>query len=257
MNSLWKKLVIQDVNIAIYVAPSSGRAVHRDRPYHGLVINCDNVERDYIFDDGRVMHTEGGQLFYLPRGSSYEVKTLSDGGCYAINFDAEITDDPFTVTLRSSESVLHDFRTASTEWMKRGEGRLPSAMRALYNAVYTAIREEHREYLSSDKRRLIAPVIDKIDRAFNEDISVSELAKEIGVSEVYMRRIFLNTLGISPKEYIISKRMEYAKSLLSSGDFSVSEVARLVGYSEPCHFSREFSRRVGTNPIKYSSDMTK
>ena len=45
--------------------------------------------------------------------------------------------------------------------------------------------------------------------------------------------------GKNPKEYLIEKRMSYAKQLLSSGQFSVSEVAQLCGYFEPCHFSRE------------------
>ena len=57
--------------------------------------------------------------------------------------------------------------------------------------------------------------------------------------------------GVSPKEYITQKRIEYAKILLSSGDFLVSEVGILCGYAEPCHFSREFSRRVGMIPSRY------
>ncbi|MBE6591666.1 MAG: helix-turn-helix transcriptional regulator, partial [Ruminococcaceae bacterium] len=72
-----------------------------------------------------------------------------------------------------------------------------------------------------------------------------------GVSEVYFRKLFLNSFGVSPKEYMIQKRMDYAKNLLKSGDFSISEIATLCGYTESCHFSREFSKREGISPNQY------
>ena len=56
---------------------------------------------------------------------------------------------------------------------------------------------------------------------------------------------------MSPKEYIINKRMEYAKTLLSSGQVEVKEAAVMCGYFEPCHFSREFSKHFGISPKEY------
>ena len=53
-------------------------------------------------------------------------------------------------------------------------------------------------------------------------------------------------------DYITDYRIEYAKMLLRMGTLSVSEVASLCGFCEPCHFSREFSRRVGMSPSEYS-----
>jgi AraC-like DNA-binding protein len=73
-----------------------------------------------------------------------------------------------------------------------------------------------------------------------------------GVSEVYFRKIFQDQFGVTPKEYLIRMRIEYAKSLLLSEQFTVSEIATLCGYSEPCHFSREFSKRVGVSPNQYT-----
>ncbi len=99
---------------------------------------------------------------------------------------------------------------------------------------------------------MILPAIEEIERSFTErEISVSRLAKLCGISEVYFRHLFLNAFGVSPKEYVIQKRMDYAKALLKSGDFSVTQVAALCGYAEPCHFSREFKERVGVSPNKY------
>ena len=85
----------------------------------------------------------------------------------------------------------------------------------------------------------------------NSDLSVETLAHLCGISAVYLRKIFLTVYGTSPKEYIIRKRMDYACRLLSSGQFEVQSVAEICGYSEPCHFSREFKRRMGVAPKDY------
>ena len=125
-------------------------------------------------------------------------------------------------------------------------------MRALYDGIYQMQKEQKKQYISKTQVFLIAPAVEKMERAFTQnDLTVCELAAMCGISEVYFRRLFLNTFGISPKEYIIQKRIEYAKDLLLSGDFSVSEISRMCGYTEPCHFSREFSKRVGTSPNQY------
>jgi AraC family transcriptional regulator len=125
-------------------------------------------------------------------------------------------------------------------------------MRAVYDAVYHMQTELHKEYVSRTQASIIEPAIAAIsDRFAENDLTVSYLASLCRVSEVYFRRLFLNTFGVGPKEYIIQKRIEYAKILLSSGDFLVSEVGILCGYAEPCHFSREFLRRVGMPPSQY------
>ena len=112
--------------------------------------------------------------------------------------------------------------------------------------------EMKKSYVSKTHLSLISSAVEEIERSFTQnDLNVSRLAALCGISEVYFRRLFLNTFGISPKEYIIQKRIEYAKALLSSRDFSVTEVGILCGYAEPCHFSREFSRRVGISPAQY------
>jgi AraC-like DNA-binding protein len=229
-----------------------GKSIHTNRPFHGLVLNDENSAKDYIFADGTVLHTKGGDLFYLPKGSNYRVKSVAAGGCYAINFDAGISDEPFCVSLRNSDQLLHNFKAATEAWKRGDPVRVALAMRALYDAIYRAQAELHKQYLPQTQRLIITPAVEVMDRRFTDnDLSVSYLAALCGVSEVYFRKIFLHSFGVSPKEYMIQKRMDYAKNLLKSGDFSVSEIATLCGYTESCHFSREFSKREGISPNQY------
>ena len=253
MNKQWEDLIIKEVNFAMYVASHTGKIVHQDRPYHGLVLNDPECVKDYCFSDGRVMRTEGGSIFYLPKGSSYQIKTYSYGGCYAINFDGDIEDEPFSVILKNPERVLHDFKLAAGAWKSGADFRRTVTMLALYNAIYQIQKEARREYVPTNRILLIEPALKKLNSDFTgNDLTVARLAELCGMSEVYFRKLFLNSLGVSPKEYIIQKRMEYAKTLLLSGNFSVSETALMCGYAEPCHFSREFTRRVGVAPSRYT-----
>ena len=252
MKKQWENTVITEISTAVYVAPNTGKHIHKDRPFHGFVLNDADVIRDYCFDNGYAMRTEGNSLFYLPKGSSYHVEQIRNGGCYAINFAADISDEPFCVMPRNVDYLLRNFKAATDAWKSKEPMRIAIAMRALYDAVCKSQKEIHKQYVPKTKRLFIAPAVDVMNQHFTDnDLSVSYLAALCGVSEVYFRKLFLNSFGVSPKEYMIQKRMDYAKNLLKSGDFSISEIATLCGYTESCHFSREFSKREGISPNQY------
>ena len=180
------------------------------------------------------------------------MKIIRNGGCYAINFDADIFDEPFCLSLRNTNQLLHHFKAATDAWKREDVLRIPIAMVAVYDAVCQAQREIHKQYIPKTHLSLIAPALDVMNQQFTDNhLNVSYLASLCGVSEVYFRKLFFNCFGVSPKEYMIQRRIEYAKTMLTSGDFSVSTVATLCGYAEPCHFSREFTKRVGISPSQY------
>ena len=253
MNNAWERVFVSEVFACVYVARSTGRVYHQDRAFHGLVLNTPNIERDYYFSDGTVMHTEGGSLFYLPKGSTYEARggDVKDA-CYCINFDAQIESPPLSFACPRYEDLLHEFKIAERAWRQNDSHRYSLAMRTLYSCIYRIQKENERLYLPSKTQMLLAPAMERLKEGFAENaLTVSELSSLCGMSEVYFRRLFASCYGTSPKEYIVERRISYAKSLLASGDFTVGEVAHLSGYSEPCHFSREFARRVGVAPSEY------
>ena len=252
MTDKWAKVVISSVSNAIYVSRGMGKVTHTDRPYHGLVLNDKDAARDYFFSDGRVMHTGGNDLFYLPEGSTYFVKNVEPGACYAINFHAQIDSEPFCVRLKNSDSIKKSFKTACDEWRLNDSSFDAAAMRALYDGIYLMQKEERQDYMPNERHRLILPAVEAIHNRFADPgLTVEMLASMCGMSEVYLRKIFIHSFGVSPKEYIIRKRIDYACQLLSFGELKVSQIALMCGYTEPCHFSREFFRRVGVSPSQY------
>ena len=252
MNECWNSIKINEIGVAVYVTAGVGKVVHQNRPYQGIVLNESVGVKEYYFDDGRMMRTGPNALFYLPKGSSYEVKTPVSGGCYAINFDADISDFPFAIKARNVESLRKRFHIACNEWKMNTSARHSASMEAVYDAIYRIQKEIQSQYVTSDKLNMISSAVQEIEQNFNLPcLNVSDLADSCGMSEVYFRKIFIKRFGVSPKEYIIQKRMEYAQRLLLSGEFKMAEIAELCGYTEPCHFSREFKKRFGVSPKKY------
>ena len=251
MREEWSRAIITHVALAMHVEGGAGKSTHVDRPFQGLVINEEGAIKEYVFSDGRVMRTEGGELFYLPKGSSYYVRDIVIGGCYAVNFEADIGGDPFSVDPMDGGALQKLFREAAAEWKTGDSSAHASTMKALYAAIGLLQKKKHT-YQPNARYEMIREAVETVERELTDrSLSVERLAMLCGMSEVYFRKLFISFFGVSPKEYIIQKRIEYAKSLLRSGDFSVCEVAELCGYSEPCHFSREFSRRTGVPPSRY------
>ncbi len=248
----WKNVTVSNILLACYVPPGTGAITHKDRPTHGFVLNDSDKQADYHFSDGTLLKTFENNLFYLPKGSTYEVKEIKSGGCYAINFDADIFDTPFSVNFRHHERLFKIFKDSERDWQTNHPFYQLSIKRTVYEIIFMLMIEQQKNYLPSRKEQIILPALEKIKSDIdNPDLSVTELSKICNISEVYFRKIFIEKFGISPKEYIIDVRINQAKDLLKSGLFSVSDVAKFCGYTEPCHFSREFKKRTGESPANY------
>lgn len=82
-------------------------------------------------------------------------------------------------------------------------------------------------------------------------LTVDELCRYVGLEHSYLYRLFKNKEGISPYDYIIQYKLEKAKKLLLSKEYSIGEIASFVGYEDKLAFSKLFSRKYGISPSQY------
>lgn len=94
----------------------------------------------------------------------------------------------------------------------------------------------------------IARATDWINQHFLHAFSIPELAQTVGLSRQRFTTLFSLQVGQSPAAYIEQRRLEYARRLLLTTHFSVSEIARRTGYECPFHFSRRFKHLFGSAP---------
>ena len=78
--------------------------------------------------------------------------------------------------------------------------------------------------------------------------SILELSQMVGVSSRTLKRGFRELFGTTVLGCLFNKRMEQAQQWLRSGDYTVAQVANLLGYSNPAHFATAFKRQFGITP---------
>lgn len=90
-----------------------------------------------------------------------------------------------------------------------------------------------------------------IDQHLCESISLEALAELVGLSACYFCRAFGQSLGMPPRRYQLSRRIERAKALLAKHAASVTEVGLTVGYNDASAFCTAFRRITGLTPTAY------
>jgi AraC family transcriptional regulator len=83
------------------------------------------------------------------------------------------------------------------------------------------------------------------------DISFRDVARHVQMSPDYFARMFKQSTGQSPHNYIVRCRMERAKTLLVETKLPISDVAFEVGYKSQGHFTTCFARLVGVTPAAF------
>ena len=90
---------------------------------------------------------------------------------------------------------------------------------------------------------------------YNEPINIEEYAQSRHTSISLFMRNFKKVYGVSPKQYILNIRMNNAQNLLESTDYTVAEIAAIVGYDNALYFSRIYHKQKGQAPSDYRKKM--
>ena len=86
---------------------------------------------------------------------------------------------------------------------------------------------------------------------YNETINIEEYAQSRSMSVSWFQRNFRQFVNHSPMQYILMTRVNNAASLLETTDYSMAEIAAIVGYDDPLYFSRLFRKQKGMSPSEY------
>ena len=101
----------------------------------------------------------------------------------------------------------------------------------------------------------VADAVDYIDKHFKEPITLAEIARVANLSESYFGVVFKRLHGVTPWEYITSKRVEMAINIIGTQDYSsIIELAELCGFNNVTNFNRMFKKYTGVAPSKYKTN---
>lgn len=113
---------------------------------------------------------------------------------------------------------------------------------------YSAQPKTIRDYTDGLPKYKLQQAIDYINQYLDQDVTLHAIATTVQVSPYHFSRLFKQSTGLTPHQYVIQCRVERAKQLLLQGELTIAEVAYSVGFANQSHLNRHFKRLFGVTP---------
>lgn len=227
----------------------------------------------YILD-GKGMLSSKGKEYHLKKGQGF---LISPNTMTAYKADP---DDPWTYVYVSFEgflveNYLYRARLSSVSptftydyddylekrfnemirYSKVKHNRYCKMIAELYLIISRLIDHNQLEYFTyaklHGKEYYIQKALGYVELNYSRDMTVEDIANYLGITRKYFYHIFREATNKSPKDYIIEYRITTACHIIEYQECSISEVAYLVGYNSPFHFSETFKKLKGMSPTEY------
>lgn len=210
---------------------------------------------DMVIVNPNVEHTE---VSYNKRPLEYIVLGV-EGLEYSAGEDAD--ERWFMTNLQNArEALLHALREMLREIEYKAVGYELICQDLLEVLILRLMRHAGLQFLPTKTEhrkpgrkpsKECAAVRHYIDNHFKENINLDMLSELVHVNKYYMVHSFTKEYGISPINYLISRRIEESKYLLSDTDHSLSQISHMLGFSSPSYFSQSFRRLEGVSPMEF------
>jgi AraC-like DNA-binding protein len=188
--------------------------------------------------------------YWLEKGDRWEYFWISMNGDETLRIHKLVlaTSGP---VLRLQPSTIDHLADCSLRLVKGATS--PGAASAIaYEAAMALYDDVFGSSAYSDDMGAMQPVIDHITANLDKPLSVSELAGIVGLSRAHFSRVFTESEGVPPAEFVLQQRLQRAVKLLTKADFlPVKEVAIMCGFEDANYFSKVFRRVYGTNPTEF------
>lgn len=224
-------------------------------------------------DEGLPTQVNVGQMVLLPRGL-YAITDLipEDGLFEAVVYffddalieaflatqgkaDVKVYCEPKPALFKVSESFMiftNQLQTLYSQVSADATLVRLKLMEALYLIVQKDREGHFLDRLQELKARPKKDLKPFMNAHFDKPLDVHDFARLSGRSVSTFRRDFRGQYGMAPKQWLIRKRLEMAKVLLSQGDQTVNAVAMQSGYTDLPHFIKSFQREFDISPKQYA-----
>lgn len=261
---VWDHVQIELVGGRVYAGGSGWSLEHRTIPNALAVLVLEGRSRWWIGD--RTLTAGPGDLLLVPEGIPHAAEApAASVHLLSVHFTARVLGAHclllvlgFPPLLEGGgyvESVRELVRLSTHRpagWRQRG--------RALVTELLLRTVHEHPgafqplEVQEVRALRLLCPAFQLLE-ASEGRVRVEELAKAAACSPTHLRRLFRAGLGMSPKQYLLQRRLQRAAELLRTTDHTVQQVAERCGFESLSHFHRCFRAKFGCTPRTFRTRM--
>ena len=217
----------------------------------------------YLSGDGETKigskkyHFKEGSYAFLEPGITHSEKHYGISRVFIVGFYVDDS-EPMPQTLFKEEDNPQIFDIVK-ELLKenRNKDTYYDKFFVLYvETILTLLLREQKTNYSTIKNKNIERAVAYIDEYFFTEIDLNKIASNSGYCTDRFRNIFKSVTGVTPKKYILDKRLNYAKKLLIETNDSVEEISLQSGFNYYSRFSLFFKEQTGMSPTEYRKQHT-
>lgn len=229
--------------------------------------NYQTTNKQYVVNPGEVFFTRPREL-HSTGSFPEEVSSL-----YYFIVDLSLIPNLNLFLFPEEYEQIRGFFSRTSDRIFKASENLPSTLKALlkcFSGMDLHFDSHVRNALSEVLIALATPAQSKntshvfhiqkslayIEEHLEETIAVSDLPSLDSLSLSTFNKYFVHAMGLPPGEYILRKKIEKAKELLSATDLSVTEIAYKYGFSSSQYFSTVFKRFCYVTPTEYRKKST-
>lgn len=194
-------------------------------------------------------------IYFLNQKDDYKVNVLEKGVAFSVHFTTyePIDTESFCIKTAKSNEIVRLLTLVEKEFLsKNNELGLMSDLYCLcsqLNKIY------QKSYFPKDKRMTDAEAY--INTHFTENNCLEKASKQSSLSRRRFNELFKSCFGLTPNRYLTGLKINYAKNLISTNYFSISQIAEMCCFSDIYYFYKVFKNETGTTPAEYKKNIDK
>ncbi len=129
-------------------------------------------------------------------------------------------------------------------------------LNALELILIEIIRSDETPPVKKSQNRILADkILYLLKNNINKKVTIDEIANSLGYCTTHIKKVFKSEYGLSIIQYFISMRIDEAKKMLSTREYTVSQVAESLGFDNVQYFCTQFKQRTNMTPFQYISSV--
>ncbi|WP_439647944.1 helix-turn-helix domain-containing protein [Cohnella mopanensis] len=226
--------------------------------FHDLTFVVEGKSNYYV--NGVQYTVEAGDVIYIPMGNVREAHTFKENPMhsYAFNFNWMPHGSPEalplqTVTKNIITNELFGYIKQFTQvWMGKQPGYVMQSRALFMLIMHRLLTISYRNGVHHQPDQRVNKVLEYVNQHYVEELDLTGMSKIVNLHQVYLGKLFKKNTGYSFKEYLNLIRINHAEMLLSTGGFSVTQVADRCGFRDISYFSNVFKSIKGYPPSTVS-----
>lgn len=217
-------------------------------------IRCTDGQGIINLNGGKIMLRENEYVFLKFHNINRYQSNSDVWGYKWVNFITADIDSEFELNkiyytpFSENEDKAFNKLLASGQAEQKNKNYINSLFLSYFYSIAIENQLDENSLFSNSSTRLIDEMCSYIHQKLYSKISIDEIAAFFKISPRRLHQIFTDKLDISPKKYILKKKMEEGYKLLVQTSMPINKIAYMLCFSSPYHFSNEFKNTFGQSP---------